>query len=188
MHSSRFVITGGPGSGKTSLVNALASMGYTVFEEVSRRLIREQVSLKDGVLPWKDMARFAELAMGEMTRQYEESHQIQVPCFFDRGIPDIGGYLSRAGLPVTEPLRALYQTHVYDLRVFICPPWNEIYENDPERPQKFNESVELYYHIHREYQQLGYNMIEIPKGDLLFRVSFIQKMIGNYEVVPYEEK
>ena len=51
------IITGGPGAGKTSLLDALARRGYMTFPEVSRSLIREQAAaLPNGVLPWTDLA------------------------------------------------------------------------------------------------------------------------------------
>lgn len=39
------VITGGPGSGKTSLLNALRSRGYNCSVEAGRGIIQDQVSI-----------------------------------------------------------------------------------------------------------------------------------------------
>jgi predicted ATPase len=53
----RIVITGGPGTGKTSLITALESKGYTCLPEISRQVTLEarekgidQLFLKDPML------------------------------------------------------------------------------------------------------------------------------------------
>ena len=46
------IITGGPGAGKTTLINALADAGYPTFAESSRQLIEQQSQLEGGTLPW----------------------------------------------------------------------------------------------------------------------------------------
>ena len=37
----RIIITGGPSSGKTSIIDALKDEGYSCFDEVSREIIQE---------------------------------------------------------------------------------------------------------------------------------------------------
>lgn len=63
------IITGGPGAGKTTLINALADAGYPTFAESSRQLIEQQSQLEDGILPWVDLPGFAELCLGVMSKQ-----------------------------------------------------------------------------------------------------------------------
>ena len=51
--------------------------------------------------------------------------------FFDRGLIDAAAALERmTGKPV---LTALGQANRYHRRVFLAPPWPEIYETDPQR-------------------------------------------------------
>lgn len=57
------VITGGPGSGKTSLVEALAALGHPVEPEAGRAIIRRQQAIDGQALPWRDRALFAELML-----------------------------------------------------------------------------------------------------------------------------
>jgi len=173
-----YVITGGPGSGKTSLIDALAKEGYTIFEEVSRRLIREQQQLPDGVLPWHNLDRFATLALDAMQQQYVQAHIHQQPVFFDRAIPDIAGYLKCAGLSVGETLATALKESIYASPVFICPPWEEIYVNDPERPQTYQEAVHLHSEIQAAYLNAGYTVIEVPQLTVRERVQFIISQIS----------
>lgn len=174
-----YVITGGPGSGKTSLIEALAANGCAVFEEVSRRIIRQQAQLPNGVLPWHNLLQFATLALEAMQQQYNQATQLQHPVFFDRAIPDIAGYIACAQLPSSSNIRQALETCIYASPVFICPPWPDIYINDPERPQTYEDAVNLYNHIKHAYRQVGYNVIEVPKTPVAARVTFILNTIAH---------
>ncbi len=46
-----FVVTGGPGSGKTTLIAALAARGYQTTVEAGRAIIREQMETGGTALP-----------------------------------------------------------------------------------------------------------------------------------------
>lgn len=59
----RIVITGGPGSGKTTLIEALAAAGHVLEPEAGRAVIRQQQAEGGDGLPWRDQARFAELML-----------------------------------------------------------------------------------------------------------------------------
>ena len=56
-----FVITGGPGSGKTTLVEALRRAGYACSVEAGRAIIQDQVARGGRALPWIDPAAFAQM-------------------------------------------------------------------------------------------------------------------------------
>jgi predicted ATPase len=49
-----FVLTGGPGSGKTTLIEALNARGYATTEEAGRGVIREEMRNNGSGLPWVD--------------------------------------------------------------------------------------------------------------------------------------
>ena len=55
-----FVLTGGPGSGKTTLIDALAARGYACSLEAGRAVIRHQQDIGGNALPWGDRALFAD--------------------------------------------------------------------------------------------------------------------------------
>ena len=46
-----FVITGGPGSGKSTLIKALAERGFCTMPEAGRAIIRDQVAIGGEALP-----------------------------------------------------------------------------------------------------------------------------------------
>ncbi len=143
-NSRKIIITGGPGAGKSSLLQALQNMGYNCSAEVSRQLIAEHVKAGSTCLPWTDMACFADKVLQRMIQEYSQSAIHPGITFFDRGIPDIVAYLEVAGLSLTEPFQAALQAYPYAAPVFILPPWEAIYVNDEERWQTFDEATVLY--------------------------------------------
>ncbi|QQO10398.1 AAA family ATPase [Breznakiella homolactica] len=49
-----YIITGGPGAGKTSVVNELSVRGYKTIPEAAREIIRNQIDTGGDALPWKN--------------------------------------------------------------------------------------------------------------------------------------
>lgn len=173
-----YIISGGPGSGKTTLLTALHRAGFAVAEEVSRQLIQEQVALGSNQVPWLDLAGFADLALTRMVAQHQLATRRGGVTFFDRGLPDLLAYLVVAGQPVPPTYYAAVATHRYQPQVFMAPPWPEIYVNDTERWQTFDESVTLYHALRLAYQQVGYTVVELPKTTVAARVDFVRAVAG----------
>jgi predicted ATPase len=168
--SQRFVIAGGPGSGKSTLLHALAAAGEICYEEASRTLIREQLACKGALLPWGDLWGFAQECGTRMQAQLADSTR-HGRCFFDRGLPDLIGYLSHGGRSAPDAWRAASRD--YAPTVFFAPPWREIYVNDTERPQTFEEAQELSAHIRQAYLDCGFRLVELvtsPVPDRLGQV------------------
>ena len=125
-----FVLTGGPGSGKTTLIAALRRAGFATFVEAGRGIIRDQSSIGGTALPWSDRALFAELMLSWEMRSYRDAIEQKGPVFFDRGVPDTLGYLRLSGLPVAEHISAAAKRLRYNPRVFVAPPWPDIFAQD----------------------------------------------------------
>jgi predicted ATPase len=174
-----YVISGGPGAGKTTLLAALRRAGFAGADEVSRQLIREQVAQGSSLVPWQNLAGFAELALARMVAQHRQATRRGGITFFDRGIPDIIAYLTVAGLPVPPAYYAAAEAHPYQNRVFLAPPWAEIYENDAERWQSFAEAVELSHALRHTYQQLGFTVLELSRAPVPARVDFVCAVVAS---------
>ncbi|MFW6103506.1 MAG: AAA family ATPase [Bacteroidota bacterium] len=178
--SNRYIITGGSGSGKSSLIKELENRGYACFPEVSRIVISEQQYKGGKLVPWKDMEGFADECLRRMKKQLQNQTK-QQPVFYDRGIPDILAYLKSKNLPV--PDRLYDYARYYNPMVFICPPWNEIFRNDPQRPENFKESVKIYHYLNQVYLYLGYRLVRVPKIPVNERVRFIISKIDGLESI-----
>jgi predicted ATPase len=175
--SQRFVIAGGPGSGKSTLLHALASAGEICYEEASRTLIREQLARKGRLLPWGDLWGFAQECGTRMQAQLADSAQ-RGRCFFDRGLPDLMGYLSHGGRSAPDAWRAASRD--YAPMVFFAPPWREIYVNDAERPQTFEEAQDLSAHIRLAYLDCGFRLVELVASPVPDRLEQVLGCLDAY--------
>ena len=174
-----FVITGGPGSGKSSLIEALQGLGHTCSIEAGRGVIQDQVLIGGPGLPSEDRHLFAELMLCWELRSYHILRETQGIVFFDRGVPDVLGYLRLSGLPVPDYVQKAADIFRYHRRVFIAPPWKEIFQQDRERKQDFAEAVRTYDAMVATYSDLNYQLIEIPCAPISRRVEFILQQIEN---------
>lgn len=168
-----FVLTGGPGSGKTTIINALARAGHRCSPEAGRAIIQDQVAIGGSALPWTNPLAYAELMLSWEIRSYHVAIGEPGPVFFDRGVPDVIGYLRLVGLPVPTHMQKAAEIFRYHRRVFIAPPWPEIYERDSERKQSLGEAERTYEAMLVIYQSYGYELVEIPRLPVHERVQFV---------------
>jgi predicted ATPase len=168
-----FVVTGGPGSGKSSLIGRLQENGYAGSVEAGRAIIQDQVTIGGRALPWSDRVVFAELMLSWEMRSYRIAEQTAGPVFFDRGVPDVLGYLRLSGLPTPEHMKRAVELFRYNRRVFVAPPWKEIFQQDSERKQDFDEAVRTNEALVATYTVYGYELVELPRVSLEERVSFV---------------
>lgn len=174
----RIVIAGGPGSGKSTLLRALAEFGEICYEESSRVLIREQLARAGRLVPWGDLSAFAQECSERMRAQLADSAR-HGRCFFDRGLPDLIGYLSHGGHGAPDAWRAA--SRAYASAVFFAPPWREIFVNDAERPQSFAEAQELSAHIRRAYLDCGFQLIDLVKGSVTDRLRQVLQSLDAHQ-------
>lgn len=175
-----YVVTGGPGSGKSALIDALGARGVAVADEVGRAVIRQQVAIGGQGLPWADRALFAELMLSWEVRAHEAAVGGEVrPVVFDRGVPDVLGYLTLSGLPVPDHVRTAAETCRYDAAVFVAPPWEAIFGPDAERKQDFAEAVRTFDMMTSVYAGLGYELVELPKASVQARAAFVMERIAS---------
>ena len=173
-----FVVTGGPGSGKSALIEALEQCGYARSVEAGRGIIQDQMAIAGRALPWGDPILFAELMLCWEMRSYHIAQRQAGPVFFDRGVPDVVGYLRLLGQPVPEYMQKAVATFRYNRRVFIAPPWCEIFGPDRERQQTFDQAVRTYEAMVATYTEHGYDLVEIPRLSLGERVGFVRKNVS----------
>jgi predicted ATPase len=93
-------------------------------------------------------------------------------------VPDVIGYLRMLGLPVPHHMEAAAATFRYHHRVFIAPPWPDIFRQDSERKQSLGEAVRTYEAMVDVYGTYGYELLELPRGSIEQRVRFVLEAAG----------
>ena len=173
MWDHMFVITGGPGSGKSTLIDAMQGKGFASMPEAGRAIIRDQVQIGGTALPWADRAMFAELMLGWDLRSWHEASALERPVLMDRGVADVVGYLTLCGLPVPAHVEAAAKKYRYNSTVFIAPYWEAIFGQDAERKQDREEAEATGRVMADTYARFGYQIVELPKVSVEERVAFV---------------
>ena len=171
----RIIITGAPGTGKTSILNKLQQKGFSVFEEVARAAIKEELLVNSDVLPWKNLNAFSKKVLPLQISNHQKA--INGLNFYDRGIPDIAAYQKKSNEDIFEELEKAIQEYRYHSTVFITPPWPEIYAIDDERKERFEEAMLIHEYLVKYYTKYNYQLIEIPKLSVEERVIFLLKSV-----------
>lgn len=173
MNKEIVVIIGGPGTGKTTIIEGLLAKGFCCYPEISREVTLE--AKKQGIeqLFLENPLLFSELLLEGRKKQFHnaqnEPHDI---VFLDRGIPDVLAYMHYIGDSYPAFFDLACREHIYT-KIFLLPPWEEIYESDNERYENFEQATLIYNHLTETYQKYGYHLIEVPKGTVEERISFI---------------
>ena len=74
-------------------------------------------------------------------------------------------------------LEKLGQCHRYHRRVFLAPPWPEIYVHDAERRHSLDSAINEYSRLLEVYPSLGYELSILPKAGVAQRVDFVLGML-----------
>jgi len=142
-----------------------------VVEEPGRRIVKHELQTGGSALPWIDAVAFARRAI-EMALADRAAAQIRSGwVFFDRGLIDAASMLENVtGEPV---LGSLGSSHRYHRRVFMAPPWPEIYVTDAERQHGFETALLEYHRLQNVFPALGYEVVTLPKAAVSARADFV---------------
>lgn len=163
----KFVITGGPCTGKTTTINILAEKGFPVIHEIATEIIKEDIknNLKEDV---KDF----HLKILERQLKAEKSNKESL-IFLDRSIVDTLAYLLLNGLNYREHFKLHIEnadyTKVFFLENLESYKKNEVRKEDPEKARKIHNK------ILETYGELGFDVIIVPKMSAEERADFILK-------------
>lgn len=174
----RIVITGGPGAGKTTLIERLARAGYAHIPETGRAIIREQTETGGVCLPWSDRQAYARLMFDTDMDKYDAAPREGRIAFYDRGLVDVIGYLRVEGMPVPEKYDLAARQRRYHETVFLAPFWPDIYGIDAQRRQSPQVAESTCKIMRETYRKYGYDIVDLPLADVESRLRFIESALA----------
>ena len=166
----RIIITGGPSSGKTSIINALKDEGYSCFDEVSREIIHK-MNIKTA---FKNVD-FEETVFNKRKKDFLNAKSGL--NFYDRSMLDNLAYLKKNKHEIPTQFKIDCENHRYHPTVFITTPWKKIYTIDNERLESFKDSIQIFKALKLVYKEANYTLVELPQSTVKERIRFIINQI-----------
>ena len=163
------VITGGPSSGKTKVIEYLSFLNYAVIPEAARILIDTEQSKGKTI----EEIRGNEPEFQKRTLEIKIEIENRIPSeqitFFDRGIPDSIAYYHICKKD-TSPIVIASQKRKYK-KIFLLDQLP--FQNDYARTENQKNVHRLSQLLYKSYSDLGYNVIRVPVKPIQERVEFI---------------
>ena len=172
---NRVIITGGPGTGKTSLINELKKNGYNCSDEIVRKITLSK--RKEGFNQYflSNPLEFSINLFNKRLKQYKKQYRTK-SIIYDRGPIDVLAYLEFKSIKVPKDL--LLKSNIIKYKYsFILDPWHEIYQNDDIRYETYEECKEIHLNLKKKYNDFGIKLITVPKESVIERYKFVKSFI-----------
>jgi predicted ATPase len=175
----RFIITGAPGAGKTSIIRQLELDGFSVVEEAATDVIAAAHG-KGTAEPWTQPSFIDAVTLLQREREIRASYQPDEIQFHDRCVvctAALAVYLGHPFSPfLASELQRIKTEETYQNRVFFIRNLGFITPTEARRIS-FEETVR-FERIHEEtYRDLGFELVSIEPGSLVDRVNIIKAAI-----------
>ena len=178
----KYIITGGPHSGKSSVLRLLEKQGIKVLHETARLIIREDQQKKEHdpsyryLYPWEDQIIFCRRCHErQVEREKELSGDIVI---LDRSIIDNLAYAKVAGIELDKKIYKDIENAGYEKKVFLFQLLNS-YKTDAQRKDSEEQVKAVQRELYNAYKGLGFEIIEVPlfskdkDTNILNRTEFI---------------
>ena len=175
----KIVISGGPGGGKTTIINSLKDLGFFCYDEISRELIEKYKKNGHKNIFIEKPVNFSNILWKKREEQYKNSiiQKKYQKVFFDRSLLDITSYLEFVGMRNSN-LEKKLKNFNYDI-VFLVKPNKKFYKKDYSRLEDFNKSMKIHSILEKNYKN-HYQTVTVPFEKLSERLTFITKYCKDY--------
>jgi len=167
--SKWYVITGAPGSGKTTMINQLSKMGYCTCLEAARILIDKEISEGKKLEEIRKEEIEFQKKVFKMKIEIEKKLPKDKIIFLDRGLPDTIAYYQLYGFDTKEILKICKEKRYKKIFFLESLP----FEKDYARIEGEKAAKKLSELLKKAYLDLGYEVIIIPNMPIENRINSI---------------
>lgn len=164
-----YVITGGPNSGKTTIIKRLRMLGYKTVPEYARLFINRKMKNGEEIGDIRGNAR----AFQNKIMKLKISMDTRVPknkiVFFDRGIPDLLAYYRFLKIRPPKIAERLGKNRYKKIFLLHMVP----YKTDYARNETKSDALTIHHLINQAYKRMGYKIVKVPLMPVQKRVEFI---------------
>ncbi len=179
----RYILSGAPGSGKTSVIKEMEQYGHIVVHESATDIIAE-AQAKGFEKPWEESGFVGDIAIMQRERQVFTRGALQ---FFDRSpfcTYALGNYLAQTKDTEFQPPKTLTEEidrclamRIYQPKVFFFENLGFI-ENTAARKISYADAL-IFEQIHvSTYQTFGFELILVPAAPVAERQKYILDRIS----------
>jgi predicted ATPase len=165
-----YVITGGPSTGKTTLINMLNEKGYNTTIEHARHYIDTMIDKGKTVEEIRENKKEFQLGVLKMQIEQEASIDKNEIYFLDRAIPDALAYYQFLNIDVNSVLNQAIKNSSYK-KIFILDKLPLI--KDYARIENKNDQTVIHDLITKVYESLPFPVINVPVLSPKERMEFI---------------
>lgn len=171
----KYIFTGGPGNGKTTLLTDLEKLGFAIVEEVPRAIINEEKKKKEKdinykpIIPEYELEKFQVLVIN---RQIELESKVKGEiAFLDRSLVDPVAYATLGNVYITPEIYGHIKNANYT-KAFLLDMLPE-YKNDEVRWESRDYAEKLHKAIEEAYKKCSIEIVRVPPFGRPERLEFI---------------
>lgn len=180
--SNKFILTGGPCCGKTSVIKELQKRVCQTCPEAYCELYKEFKTKNklEYFLSHDINQRWLLLKKHE---EQESKLDHSKPAFLDRSIPDVIFYGEHLKLNMPEDLIQKFESckKDYSAVFFFEPLPKDLYYKTEVRYETWEEAMNIHQTLLEGYKKNGFNIIIVPFDSIENRTNFVLKNIKNYK-------
>jgi predicted ATPase len=176
--ANKYVITGGPCTGKTTMIEALKEQGYKTIQESATEIIKEEQA--NGVKAPQAEESFNSKVVGRQVKEEVEVGK-EKEVFLDRSMIDPVAYCRFYGFDVPQDVMdKIKQSHNYKV-VFLLDFISENQHKNGIRIESQQEAENIHKKIKKTYESFGYMLITVPLLPVKERTEFILNKVREIE-------
>jgi predicted ATPase len=176
----RYIITGAPGAGKTSVLHALRRLGFATVAEATTDVIADEQALGHDE-PWHDPLFLIKILELQRDRQLSCAAGGARAQIFDRSPVCTLALARHLGRPVPPPLAAeierITAERIYEPEVFFVRPIGFI-EATAARRISYAESLVFEAAHERAYREHGFEIMDVPPAGIEERAALVAAQIA----------